>query len=118
MEILTLLISPGKMAGHAMAVLSPGVDRRQAARSIGDQQAQMALRSCQPAESEGPRIDHDGLLCPHCGVEMSVLEDLQLGSSLHLSAVCPRCGCLRVTTIELTAVPPQFLEIPREASFD
>jgi len=121
MDTLTLLISTGAIAGHGVAALHPGVAGRPAPHSIGDQQAQMALRACrEPAApgSGGARSDYHDLLCPHCGVEMRLLEDLQLGDSLHLSAECPRCGCLRVTTVELTAASQRFLEIPQEASFD
>jgi hypothetical protein len=49
---------------------------------------------------------------------MRLLEDRQLGSSLHLSAECPRCGCLRVTYVEWTAALQRFLKFPQEASFD
>jgi hypothetical protein len=119
METLALLISSGAIAGHAVAAFDPGVDKRQAARSIGDQQAQMALRACrEPAEKEARHPDHYDLLCPHCGVAMRVLEDLQFGFSQHLSAECPRCGCLRATYLELAPASQQLLEIPQEASFD
>jgi hypothetical protein len=121
METLTLLISSGKIAGHGVASFHPGVAGRPSGRSIGDQQAQMALRACrEPAapQDNKPRSGHDDLLCLHCGATMRLLEGEQLGASLRLSAECPRCGCLRATYIELAAAPQRFLEIPQEASFD
>jgi len=118
---MTLMFPLGAIAGHGVAAFHPGTDSRNAPPSIGDQQAQMALRACrQPAapESDGWRSGHDDLPCMHCGAAMSLLKDQQLGASHHLSAECPRCGCLRATTIEVAAAPHSFMEIPQEASFD
>ena len=121
METLSLLISLGTIAGHRVPAFHPGTVGRQAARSIGDQQACMALRACGESAasgSNGPRPNDDGLLCLHCGGEMRVLEGLQLGDSLHLSAECPRCGCLRASCVELGPAAHWSLELPAEASFD
>jgi hypothetical protein len=95
-------------AGHGLGTFHGISLPSECQLSIGDQQAQMALRACQePAspETDGPRSEqvHGDLLCLYCSVEIRLLEDRQLGSSLHLSAECPHCGCLRVTYVEWTA---------------
>jgi hypothetical protein len=121
MNTMTLVTSVGAIAGHGMAAFRVGTPHRPAPLSIGDQQARMALRACQrPAARATDDLspDHAELLCLHCGAEMRLLEGQRLGGSLHLSAVCPRCGCLRATCVELTPASQRFLELPQEASFD
>jgi hypothetical protein len=120
MDTMTLLIPMVGPAGHGLGSLYPG-GRLPGPPSIGDQQAEMALRACggvPPIASAGPAADRSELICLHCGAEMRLLEDRQIGAALHLSAECPRCGCLRATYIELSPLSQRFLELPQEASFD
>ncbi|HMK08897.1 MAG TPA: hypothetical protein VK449_07705 [Anaerolineales bacterium] len=88
--------------------------------SIGEQQEHLALLACRsPQPPIGPTAApaFSGLGCLHCGSEMLLLERLDLGTSVRLSAECPRCRCLRATVIELTA-EGRFVDFPQEASFD
>ena len=121
MDTMTLMLPMGGLAGHGAAAFHPGVPTPESF-SIGDQQAEMALRAYRGVEaaasSSEPAPEISELICLHCGAAMRVLENQQIGAALHLSAVCPRCGCLRATYIELTPSSQRFLEIPQEASFD
>jgi len=89
----------------------------------------MALAACRtPTQGEGeadlrPLTAENTarLSCMYCGADMRVVEDRRTTRLIHLSAQCPRCGCLRATYMEWLPAQPAphwFLEIPQEASFD
>ena len=120
MDAITLMIPMGALAGHGLAAFHPGAYPRESS-SIGDQQAEMALLACRAPEASDPAeraLGWSELLCLHCGGMMRVLEDRRIGAAIHLSAECPRCGCLRATYVDLTPASQRFLELPQEASFD
>jgi hypothetical protein len=119
MDEMTLVFGMGATVGHGVAAFHPGLEAARRPASIGDQQAAMALRACrrpQPKAAATPDARRSELICLHCGSAMTLIEDVQLGDSLHLSAQCPRCGCLRATYLELPA--QRLLELPQEVSFD
>jgi hypothetical protein len=116
-----MMIPMGVIAGHGMGTFHPGVEAHRRPVSIGDQQADMALRACRGSEAPPAgwlQAIPSELTCLHCGAQMTLLEDRRIGDSLHLSAECPRCGCLRATYFEVAPAPQRFLELPQEASFD
>lgn len=120
MDAMTLGIGMGATVGHGVAAFHPGLETTRRPASIGEQQAEMALRACSQPQAMGaddPQAKRSELTCMHCGEEMNLVEGIRIGDLLHLSAQCPRCGCLRLTDVEL-ALPQRFLELPQEASFD
>jgi hypothetical protein len=126
----TILAQPiGAIVGHGGGEFHSGTVPRKSLPSIGEQQAHMALAACRtPTKGEGeadlrPQKAEDTgrLSCMYCGADMRVVEDRRTTGLIHLSAKCPRCGCLRATYVELLPAQPAphwFLEIPQEASFD
>jgi len=113
MEPTTLSMSAGAATGHGRAAFSPVVCARRRF-SIGDQQAAMAVRACRDRATvdESSTVSRRQLACLHCGAAMRLVDDRRIDTSLHLLAECPRCGCLRATSIELGPGVQPFLRHP------